>query len=637
MVCLSSLPLKRGRRGIAGVIFLVFVSMVVPLIFLLGINTRLHPSTRWGDSEPDPGFRNFNPAESGEDSEVGQSEHLDMLLRKFGPELSKEVIRPIMNEVDKETINSSPVIVTREPTRTNQSSGGMESLPTSVVTVQKQLPDAEKEKDVTVETTDIVKGVNGDESKKSCQLEFGSYCAWRKEHKEDMKDSMVKKLKDQLFIARAYYPTIAKLPSQDRLSREMKQNIQDFERIFSEASTDADLPLHVEKRRQKMGELIHKAKSFPVDCNNVDKKLRQILDLTEDEAHFHMKQSAFLYQLAVQTKPKSHHCLSMRLTVEYFRSHSDKEFLPDDKNGNPALYNYVIFSNNVLASSVVINSTVMHAKESEKQVFHVITDGQNYAAMKLWFLRSSYRNATIYVLNIEDVSPNYLDSSDAVRLSFSDEFRVSVRNTDKPLSIQMRTEYVSVFGPAHFMLPEIFQDLERVVVLDDDVVVQQDLSALWSLEMEGKVNGAVEYCGLRLGQLKSYLGDNTVDNNACAWMSALNVIDLKKWRELNLTDTYRRLLQALQSENEASSGVASLHATLLTFQNQIYALQSSWALSGLGHDYGVDAQTIKEAAVLHYNGKMKPWLDLGISKYKGFWKKFLKRDDQFMDECNVNP
>lgn len=39
----------------------------------------------------------------------------------------QEVIRPIMNEVDKETINSSPVIVTREPTRTNQSSGGMES------------------------------------------------------------------------------------------------------------------------------------------------------------------------------------------------------------------------------------------------------------------------------------------------------------------------------------------------------------------------------------------------------------------------------------------------------------------------------------------------------------------------------
>lgn len=57
-----------------------------------------------------------------------------------------------------------------------------------------------------------------------------------------MKDSMVKKLKDQLFVARAYYPTIAKLPKQDKLSREMKQNIQELERIFSEATTDADLP-----------------------------------------------------------------------------------------------------------------------------------------------------------------------------------------------------------------------------------------------------------------------------------------------------------------------------------------------------------------------------------------------------------
>lgn len=57
-----------------------------------------------------------------------------------------------------------------------------------------------------------------------------------------MKDSMVKKLKDQLFVARSYYPSIAKLPGQDKLSRELKQNIQELEKIFSESTTDADLP-----------------------------------------------------------------------------------------------------------------------------------------------------------------------------------------------------------------------------------------------------------------------------------------------------------------------------------------------------------------------------------------------------------
>lgn len=57
-----------------------------------------------------------------------------------------------------------------------------------------------------------------------------------------MEDSVVKTMKDLLFVARAYYPSIAKLPKFDKLSQEMKQNIQDFERVLSEATTDKDLP-----------------------------------------------------------------------------------------------------------------------------------------------------------------------------------------------------------------------------------------------------------------------------------------------------------------------------------------------------------------------------------------------------------
>lgn len=123
------------------------------------------------------------------------------------------------------------------------------------------------------------------------------------------------------------------------------------------------LHIRIGKKLQKMEASIAKAKSFPVDCNNVYKKLSQILDLTEDEANFHMKQSAFLYRLAVQTMPKSLHCLSMRLTVDYFTSpSSDMEIPVSEKYSDPTLRHLVIFSRNVLASSVVINSTVMHAK-----------------------------------------------------------------------------------------------------------------------------------------------------------------------------------------------------------------------------------------------------------------------------------
>ncbi|CAM8900647.1 unnamed protein product [Rhodiola kirilowii] len=64
-----------------------------------------------------------------------------------------------------------------------------------------------------------------EESEDSCELKYGSYCLWRRRHQEEMKDSMVKKLKDLLFVARAYYPSVAKLPRQETLSHEMKQNV----------------------------------------------------------------------------------------------------------------------------------------------------------------------------------------------------------------------------------------------------------------------------------------------------------------------------------------------------------------------------------------------------------------------------
>ncbi|XP_043704930.1 probable galacturonosyltransferase 7 isoform X2 [Telopea speciosissima] len=629
----GSLPAKRAWRGLGvAVLGLVILSMLVPLVFLLGLHNGFN-STGYvtDDRSPPSGFGRHDQlglSKTHNQSEANQSAHLGDIMRRLGPALSKDIGNHI-KEAEDETNSRGSTQVTAI---------GKNGLPASPEIVLKQPPDAKNRKfDGSVEATEYVKGVIAAESEKSCQQEFGSYCIWSQEHKQEMNDSVVKKMKDQLFVARAYYPSVAKLPAHDTLSRGLKENIQEFEHVLSETTTDADLPPYIRKRLQKMESTITKAKAIVVDCNNVDKKLRQILDLAEDEAHFHMKQSAFLYHLAAQTMPKSHHCLSMRLTVEHLRSPSlDKDFSAAEKYVNPALHHYVILSNNILASSVVINSTVMQANESKSKVFHVLTDGQNYYAMKLWFSRNFYKEATIRVLNIEDLNLHNHDTP-LLHLSLPEEFRISFRSDSKSLKTQLRTAYISVFGHSHFLLPEIFKNLKKVVVLDDDVVVQRDLSPLWSLDMEGKVNGAVQFCTVRLGQLKQALGEKSFDRNSCTWLSGLNIIDLVRWRELNLTEIYRRLLQDQHSIKEESLRAQLLPASLLTFQNLVYPLDGSWALSGLGHDYNIDSQAIRNAAVLHYNGNMKPWLDLGIPKYKRHWKKFLKREDQFMGECNVNP
>ncbi|XP_022761331.1 probable galacturonosyltransferase 7 isoform X2 [Durio zibethinus] len=595
---------KRRWRGLAiGVLFLVVLSMLVPLGFLLGLHNGFHSA----------GFMPLQHTSPSGD----RSSHIDNLVRKLGPTLPKDILQGFVNEAKNETSSTNA-------TPKSQQKKGILAPPQNVL------------QPLTNRNISRVTGKAGmrggvDESEGLCELKYGSYCIWREENREEMKDSTVRKLKDQLFVARAYFPSIAKIPAQNKLSHELRQNIQELERVLSESTMDADLPPEIQKKLRRMDAAIARSKSVSVDCNNVDKKLRQIFDLTEDEANFHMKQGAFLYQLAVQTMPKSLHCLSMRLTVEYFRDHSfDKEL--SEKYSDPTLLHYVIFSNNVIASSVVINSTVMRARDSMNLVFHVLTDGQNYYAMKLWFLRNAFKDAVVQVLNIEHLNPDYFNKATLSHLSLPVEFRVSFHSSDNAAAMHNRTQYISIFSHSHYLLPEIFKNLEKVVVLDDDVVVQQDLSALWSLDMGGKVTGAVQICSVRLGQLQSYLGESIFHKNSCSWMSGLNVIDLVRWRELGISQTYWKLVKEVSMK-----GGSALLASLLTFQDLIYALDSEWVLSGLGHDYGVNIKDIKKAAVLHYNGNMKPWLELGIPKYKVYWKKFLNHEDQFLSECNVNP
>lgn len=163
--------------------------------------------------------------------------------------------------------------------------------------------------------------------------------------------------------------------------------------------------------------------------------------------------------------------------------------------------------------------------------------------MKLWFLKNKYGDAAVQVLNIEDLKLYNHHKVAPLDLSLPEEFRVSFRRVDKLSSTQFRTKYLSMFSHSLYLLPEIFQSLEKVVVLDDDIVVQRDLSALWNLDMGGKVNGAMQSCAVKLVQLKTYLSSSSFDEKACAWTSGVNIIDLSRWRTHNLTEIYQGLVQ----------------------------------------------------------------------------------------------
>uniref|UniRef100_A0A3Q7I4C3 Hexosyltransferase n=1 Tax=Solanum lycopersicum TaxID=4081 RepID=A0A3Q7I4C3_SOLLC len=115
---------------------------------------------------------------------------------------------------------------------------------------------------------------------------------------------------------------------------------------------------------------------------------------------------------------------------------------------DPKLYHYAAFSHNVLAASVVMNSAVNNSKNPSQHFFHIVTDKVNFWAMQVMFKMKDYSGAHIEVKVVEDFK--FFNSS-----------------------------YVPVLLMSQcFLCP----------------IVQRDLTGLWKIDMDGKVNGAVETC-----------------------------------------------------------------------------------------------------------------------------------------------
>ncbi|KAL5059021.1 hypothetical protein RYX36_030625 [Vicia faba] len=380
-----------------------------------------------------------------------------------------------------------------------------------------------------------------------------------KHRDETPPDVRVRKLKDQLIQAKVYL-SLQAVRNIPHLTRELWLRVKEVSRTIGEASKDSDLPRNANERMKAIEQSLMKARQIQDDCATSVKNLRAMLHSSEDQLRVHKKQTLFLTQLTAKTLPKGLHCLSLRLTTEYYNLNSSQQQFPNqEKLEDPGLYHYAIFSDNILATAVVVNSTAAHAKDSSKHVFHIVTDRLNYAAMRMWFLANPPGKATVQVQNIEDFA--WLNSSYSPVLkqlsspSMIDYyFKAHRASSDSNLKFR-NPKYLSMLNHLRFYLPEIFPNLKKVLFLDDDVIVQKDLTGLWSINLKGNVNGAVETCIESFHRFDRYLNFSNpliaknFDPRACGWAYGMNVFDLVEWKKQNITEVYhnwQKLVSTLQ-------------------------------------------------------------------------------------------
>jgi lipopolysaccharide biosynthesis glycosyltransferase len=170
------------------------------------------------------------------------------------------------------------------------------------------------------------------------------------------------------------------------------------------------------------------------------------------------------------------------------------------------------------------------------------------------------------------------------------------------------TTYFRLLAPA--LLP---QDLDRVIYLDSDLVVEEDLANLWTLALGNAPMLAVQDYLLPIVSLPCALKETYqtlhLSPDAAYCNCGVMLINLKKWREEDLS---RNVLEYTQeyydyvycADQDGINAVTCGKWQALDVRWNVQVFGAINPRLSLPHQ---SAELIKQAHILHFTTRLKPW------------------------------
>ncbi|KAJ0054492.1 hypothetical protein Pint_00914 [Pistacia integerrima] len=163
----------------------------------------------------------------------------------------------------------------------------------------------------------------------------------------------------------------------------------------------------------------------------------------------------------------------------------------------------------------------------------------------------------------------------------------------------------------------------RVIYLDSDLVVVDDIAKLWKTSLGSRTIGAPEYCHANLTKYftatfwsERRFSSTFYGRRPCYFNTGVMVIDLVKWRLAGYTKRIERWMEIQKSDRIYELG--SLPPFLLVFAGHVAPIEHRWNQHGLGGDnVRGSCRDLHPGPVslLHWSGSGKPWIRLDSKRH----------------------
>jgi len=227
--------------------------------------------------------------------------------------------------------------------------------------------------------------------------------------------------------------------------------------------------------------------------------------------------------------------------------------------------------------------------------------------------QSSLKSSLSKYENIKDI--NFIDMKSIVSNDFLEQYMAKIEDVD----------YISPETYYRFFIPNIFKQYNKILYLDADMIVLNDISKLYSIDIEKYYAGVVldrtiDNLLKRNKKIeiienytwKKYITDKLYKKELSYFNAGMLLLNLQKLRQDNIQDKlFDFLIKQWPLQYQDQDVLNSVFDCNVKYLDEKYNYQCN--------------KDLKEIIVLHFIGKSKPWNTYKTNETFELYWKYLKQ------------